>query len=433
MNVELNEISAVKQEITAKFEWDEVKDIYNNTVRELKQDFRMNGFRPGKVPTNLVKKQIGPKIKYQTLNRIFREYNDDVFEEAGVKMDELLDYSITDVEFEENKPFSYKIEIEMDPEVEVFDYKEGFSLKKKEYEVDDEDVDLYIDEMKEQQAQAKIVDEGAEMGHYVKCDLQKIDEDGVPIVGNKAKDQTIQLGEGPFTEPGISNLIGAQEGDEPQIFLETDDGKVHYKVNVKEVEEHILPEIDDEWVEENLETVDTVEDWKSQIKDMLKQNWDNHSKQEFEAKIKDYFIDQVDIKIPEARVEYYLEQLIKDAKNRSQQQEINEEAIKQNKRAEAEQNVKWHLISEKIKEEENIQATDEEIEKKLDEMVQQYPNENRDQIKNYYRNNDELKRNLELQIEEEKIMDHIKEFVEVDKEVINTSDARNNAHHHHHH
>src|SRR6056297_2732374 len=135
MNVELNEISAVKQEITAKFEWDEVKDIYNNTVRELKQDFRMNGFRPGKVPTNLLKKQIGPKIKYQTLNRIFREYNDDVFEEAGVKMDELLDYSITDVEFEENKPFSYKIEIEMDPEVEVFDYKEGFSLKKKEYEV----------------------------------------------------------------------------------------------------------------------------------------------------------------------------------------------------------------------------------------------------------------------------------------------------------
>lgn len=432
MNVDVKEISAVKQEITAKFEWDEVKDIYNNTLREIKNNFQMNGFRPGKVPTNLVKKQAGPKIKYQTLNKIFREYNEDVFKEAGVNMEELLDYSITDVEFEENQPFSYKIEVEKDPEVEVFDYKEGFNLKKIEYKVDDEDVDLYIDEMKEQQAQAKIVDDGAEMGHYVKCDLQVIDENGVPLIGNKIEDQTIQLGDGPFKEPGISNLIGAKEGDQPEIFIVTDEGKVYYKVTVKDVEEHIIPEIDDEWVEENLETVDTVEEWKSQIKDMLKQNWNNHSKQEFEAKIKDYFIDQVDIEVPEARVKYYLEQLIKDAKNRSQQQEIDEEAIKQNKREEARQNVKWHLISEKIKNEEEIQATDEEIKEKLEEMVQQYPDESRDQIINYYRNNDELKRNLELQIEEEKIMDHIKEFVELDKKVISTSEARKNAHHHHH-
>jgi len=430
MKVDVKEISSVKKEITAEFDWDEVKDIYNNIVNEEKNNFKMNGFRPGKVPVNIVKRQAGQKIKYKTLNTLFQEYNDKVFEKADINMDEILDYSIVDVEFEEGQPFTYKITTETDPEVDLFDYKEGLSMEKKEYKVDEEDVDLYIDEMKERSAQARVVTDGAEMGHYIKCDLQEIDDSGVPIVGNKIEDQNIKLGEGPFQEPGVSNLIGAKEGDEREIFIETDAGeKVNYKVDVKEVEEHLLPEINDEWVEENIETVDTLEEWKDQIKNMLKDNWDQHSEQEFDSKIKEYFINNIDIEIPEARVKYYLDQIVKDAKNRSQQQEIDEEAIRKNKRKEAEQNVKWHLISSKIKEELGIEATDEEIEEKLDEMVQQYPEEQRGQIKTYYSNNEELKRNLELQVEEEKLMDHIKQYIDIDKETISTSEARKQAHH----
>lgn len=434
MKVDVKDISSVKNEISVKLEWDEIKDIYNKVLQEQKKNFKMNGFRPGKVPINIIKKQIGPQIKYRALNNILQNFNDKVFKEAGVEMDSLLDYNIIDVDFEENQPLTYKIVTETDPEVDIFDYKDNeISLKKKEYEVDEEDIDMYIDEMRERSAQGKIVTDGAEMGHYVKCDLQEIDEEGHPIIGNKVEDQTIKLGEGPFTEPGISNLIGATAGDEREIYIETEEDKVHYKVDVKEVEEHILPEIDDEWVEENLDTVDSLEDWKDQIRNMLKKNWDEHSEQQFESKIKDYFLENVDVDIPESRVEYYLKQLIKEAKNRSQQNEIDEEAIKENRREEAEKNVKWFLISNKIKEQEDIEATKEEIEEKLDEMVQQYPEEQRDQIKTYYRNNKELKRNIEMQIEEDKLMDYLKQFVDADTETISTSEARKNAQHDHDH
>ena len=428
MKVDVKEISSVKQEITAKLEWDEIKDIYNNILHKQQKNFKMNGFRPGKVPINIVKKQIGPQIKYRALNEILQEYNEKIFEEAGIEMDELLDYSIKDMDFEENQPLTYQIITETDPEVELFDYKDSeISLKKKEYDVDEEDVDLYIDEMKERSAQGKIVTDGAELGHYVKCDLQEIDDNGHPIVGNKVEDQTIQLGEGPFTEPGISNLIGAKEGDERDIFIETDEDRVRYQVKVKEVEEHILPEINDEWVQENLDTVDTVEDWKDQIRDMLKKNWNDHSEQEFEEKIKNYFLENVELEIPESRVEYFLKQVIKEAKNRSQQDEIDEEAIKKNRRGEAEKSVKWFLISDKIKEEEGIEAKDEEVDQKLDQMVEQYPEDQRPQMKKYYKNNDDLLRNIKMQIEEEKVVDFLKDYIDVEKEVISTSEARKQA------
>jgi len=429
MKVDEKDISQVKKQLKVHFDWDEISDQYNNILSEAQENFRMDGFRPGKVPMEIVKNKLGEKIKYQFLNEIFREKNEDVLDEIGLDRDELLDFSVEEVDFEEEEHLEYTLQVEKDPEIELIDYKEGFSLDKTNYVVDEEDVDLYIEEMKERSAQAKTVEDGAEIGHYISADLQQMD-DGVPVVGNKFEDKTIELGEEPFTEPGISNLLGAQAGDEREISLETEDGQeIEYKVDVKGVEEHILPEIDDEWVEENLDSVSDLDEWRDQIEDMLKEKWEDHAEQEFANKIKEYFLNNMDFEIPESRVDYYLEQIIKDAKQRSEksEEEIDEESIKRERRGEAEKSVKWHLIKEKIIEEEGIEPKEEEIEEKLEEMVQQYPEEQRGQFKQYYKNNDQARRSLELQVEEEKVLDHIKEYIDINEESINTSEAREQA------
>ncbi len=171
-----------------------------------------------------------------------------------------------------------------------------------------------------------------------------------------------------------------------------------------------------------METVESLGVWKQQIKDSMVKELNDKTKFEFETNIKNWFKENMDLTIPKSRVENYLEGMVKQF---NQQQggnaNVPAEEIKKYYTPQAEDSVRWFLVEEKIKEEEGISVTSEDYDAKVEEMLSQYPEDQREQFKSIFEQ-DNYKKQLELQILSEKIFEHVKEFVTEDVEEIKTSE-----------
>ena len=415
MKTVLENVNDVEKLLKVTFEWDEVKNDYDKIVNKLRKSLKLDGFRPGKVPMKLAKRHLGPRSQYDFINKVIEK----TFEDA-VKNEDVKDYvgsALQDVKFEENEPFEYHIKLEVDPEITLPNYKDGLTVKKKEYIIEDDDVENYMDSVKKERAEVEKIDGEIESGHFVTVDAKKEADD------ETQKDLKWQVGEEPLVGDAEKEIIGKKAGDELTLELKLGDEEPEkYTLTIKNIEKYNFPEINDEWVQENLETVDSVEAWKNQIKDSMKTEIEDRAKQEYEQNIRKWFYDNMEISLPQARVENYLEGMVKQFNyQQGGQSNIDPEEVKKIYRPQAEESVRWFLIEEKIKEEEGLDVTSEDYDAKVDEMLQQYPEEQREQFKNIY-NQDNYKQQLEMQILSEKVFDHIKEFVNEDVEEIKTSE-----------
>ncbi len=415
MKTVLENVSDVEKLLKVTFEWDEVKNDYEKIVNELRKNLKLDGFRPGKVPVKLAKRHLGPRIQYDFINKVIEKTFEDAVKDAGIK--DYVGSALQDVKFEENEPFEYHIKLEVDPEITLPDYKEGFTAQKKEYVIEDDDVEKYMDSVKKERAEVEKIEAPIESGHFVTVDMEK--EDGK----EKKEDVKLQVGEEPLIGEAEKAILGKEAGDELTLELKLGETDAQtYKLTIKSVEKYNFPEINDEWVKENLETVDTLEEWKNQIKDSMKKELESRAKQEYEQNIRQWFYDNMEISLPQARVENYLEGMVKQFNyQQGGQSNIDPEEIKKIYRPQAEESVRWFLIEEKIKEEEGLDVTSDDYNAKVDEMLQQYPEDQREQFRSIY-DQDNYKQQLEMQILSEKVFEHIKSFVNEDIEEIKTSE-----------
>jgi len=424
MDVELQQKSPVTHLLKVRFDWDEVVETYEKVAHKLRKNLKLDGFRPGKVPLSIAKRHLAPNIQYEFINQVVNNSYKDALEEKGIT--EIVDSKVTDIDFKEGKPFEYEIKVEVDPEIKLIDYKKGFPVTQKKYILDKEDIDRYIEEIRENQAEVKEVTEGAQSGHYMICDLQEVDENGIPMVGKKVEDRMIKLGEGVFKESDITNLIGAKAGDEVIATLEPEKGqKVAYKIKVKRVEEHRLPEIDDQWVQDNLESVSSLKEWRQQLEKTMQKEWEQHAEKELQDTIKTYFIDNHDFPVPDARIKLYLDRLVEDLKRRAEQQKqpLDEQEIRTQYRPKAERDIRWLLIEDKLRSQEDIEVSSDEIQAKIEQLIRQYPEDQREAVKNLYRH-PEAKSNLKYELLEEKVLAHLRQHANIKTKKVRTKDLR---------
>lgn len=419
MEVEIDTISPTESVLKVTLDWEEVSESYEKTFKSLHSNLKLDGFRPGKVPKQLAKQVLEPQIKYEFSNEVIRDTIDKVLENKQI--DDYIDLDIKELDYKEGDSFEYTLNIEFDPQVELFDYKKGFSVEKTNYIIDDEDVDLYIENLKERYAEVREVTDGAKEGEFILCDLQEIDESRVPIVGRKVEDRLVKVGEGIFGGNGAIKLLGAKAGDRVVIEAEDERNKLRfYEVNVKRVESHELPELTDDFIEDNFENVRNYDELRKSVKKMLKGEWDRRSGEEFLRAITDYFIREIDIPIPRARLNRYLDTLVKDIKSRSKGDSINESEVKETYKASAIREIKWYLIKREIIKSENISVSDDEIGRKVDKILLKYPELERKKVENFYRYKDSRER-LKQDMYEEKVFNCLKQFVEVKDETVHTS------------
>ncbi|MBN2279271.1 MAG: trigger factor [Candidatus Marinimicrobia bacterium] len=417
MKTELEKINDVERLLKVTFEWNEVQGDYEQLVMNLRKNFKLDGFRPGKVPVSIAKKHLAARIQYEFINTMIEKTFDEAVKDTGI-----LDYigsSLEDVSFEENKPLTYDIKIEVDPEIVLPDYKKGLSVQKKEYIIEERDIQQYIDAVIKERAEIEKVSGTIESGYFVTVDL-------VNDQGSRQEDIKWEVGTTPLDGDVEKAFIGKKAGDEFKVVLTIKNKSSENTVFIKNVEKHLYPEINDEWVKTNLETVDTLEAWKKQIYDSIAKEMGDRAKYEFEQNIKNWFRDNIKVTLPKARIENYLENMVTQFNyQRGGKSNINPADIKHFYRPQAEESVRWFLIEEKIKEDEGLDVTSEDFEAKIDEMLALYPEDQKDSFRNIYKQ-ENYRKQLELQILSEKIFAHINEFVKVEIEKVKLSDLTQN-------
>jgi trigger factor len=422
MKVTVDEVSTVARQLNVELDWNEVESQYANTFQNLRKRLSVDGFRPGKVSPDVARRILGPRLKYEFTNSVIETTVPDVLKEQGIEA--ALDMSIKDTNYIENKFFNYVIVVEMDPEIKLPDYKKGFQVNKNTYIIDKEDVELYLQDLREHHAEIREVTAGAEPGHFIIADLQETDELGTPLIGKKIQDRLIKVGEGIFGQPGCDSLVGIHSGENARIYLASPKGeKSHYQVNVKRVEAHNLPELNEDFIRQHFEGTENLEALKKKVEESLQAEWNNRAEKEFLRAVSDYLIEKTSFEIPPSRLNRFLDSIVQDVTSRNNGKEQDTERIREQYRPIAEREIRWYLIQEKISKVEHIDVPKDELEARINQIVGQYAENNRDSVTRFYRKRENRDR-LGNDLLEQKVFDHLRTFAKEKKVSIHTSDFR---------
>ena len=407
METNLKEINSYTRQLDITIAWELIQDEYEKEFSRARSSFSMKGFRKGKVPEQIVKKNLGPSIEAHfaedSINSYYRQALDEL------KLAPINQASIDNLEFREGLALSFSARFEVNPEIMLPKYQKKFKIKAVRYMAGSEDIEQALTQYQEQHASIKTIESGAETGHFIRGDFNVLDDSGLPIVGSKMENQYIRLGVGLFKEDAEKVFIGAKEGDEVTVSIQNKENTVKYQVKINRVEEQILPDIDDELAKTINENTNTLVELKNVIKDELQASLDNDHKELVRKEIIDYFVQNTKVEAPESMVSLYLEQIKDDLEKRNQP--FDEKQMKENYQSHSEWNIKWYLIKDQIIENEALDISDEELDGKIQDTISKNQ-KNETQIKSFYKQS-KNKQQLFSKMLIDKLFARLSEFAKV--------------------
>ena len=407
----------VKLEITIEAEKFEnaMKKVYFQNAKY----FNIPGFRKGKAPMNIVEKYYGAQIFYEdAFNEVATESYDEALKENKI---EAVSRPTVDIkQMEKGKDVIFTAVVQTKPEVELGKYK-GIDLKKVEYTVEDKDIEHELGHMQEHNSRLVSIDNRAlENGDIATIDFEGF-VDGVAFDGGKAEGHELEIGSGAFIPGFEDQLVGMNIDEEKEItvtfpkeyFSKDLAGKeAMFKVKLHEIKKKELPELDDEFAKDVSE-FDTLEELKASIKEKLEKDNEQKAKYETEDAAIKAVCEKVKVEIPSGMVEMEVENMLKDFEQRLAYQGLKmeqylkmigktEEEVKKEYEPQAIEAIKSRLTLEAIIKAEKIEATEQEITEKLEEMAKNYGKKVEE-----ISDNENLKKYIKEGIESEKAIDYI--------------------------
>jgi trigger factor len=373
MQVEVSNVNTYTRKIMVKIEPAELREVENHSIRKIKKNASISGFRKGHAPIGLIKQRFGESIKLEVIENAISQFYGKALDEA--KITPINQGKIENLKFEKiDNGMEFEIEIEVEPEIELKKYK-GLKVEKEVMVVNDKMRQDVINNLREQFATIKDLDESKE-GSHITFDAQLLGEGDVPVIGRKFEDIHIKLGSGEFDKDLEKELVGLSK-DQKKIIRKTNDPKSKkdkpqvesYQINVKAIHEKNLPPFDNEFVKNMQdESIQTLDQLKERININLQSDIDRRGREQFVSRLIDELLKENPFDAPVSMVDHYLEHLVEDIKKQSKDQKVDEENVRKNYRAYAIHNVRWYLIKKKIIEMENIEVNQKEIDDFIDKM-----------------------------------------------------------------
>ena len=413
MKISLKEVSSTEREMEFILEWKDIENDYSKFAKKFAKDITLPGFRKGMVPMGILEKKFGPQMDYDFINEKFSDYYVKALEEK--ELNPVSQPELLDLDFKKGSDLKLKVKFEVMPEWDMPKYKDGFNLEKQNYVIEEDDIKESIERLRANAAEVKPVEGEAQSGHYLVANVEELDKDGKVI--NEAKDSRIQLGKAPFDGKTEKELIGSKSGDTKTIVLkaETDKEEDHtFKLQITAIEEHLLPEVNDEFAQTVDPDVENLAALKTKVRKELESYWTRQSDSRLEEEIADFFIDKLkDVTLPKTVVEEQAKNIYEDIKKRyPSDNEMDEKAVIENYSDTASKSLKWQLVKNKIVKENEIKVEDKDVDAKIAEMLKDVKEDLRDSYKKYYES-PQVKNQLHDDVINTKILDHIKSFAKM--------------------
>lgn len=402
---EIKNLTSCRRELSFTIPKDELEAVREKQIRRVRKEVQFPGFRKGKAPIGVVKKNYADIIETYTLEEAVEESLKKVSMENDLII--LGQAEAKKMEFSKDGDIEAVLEFDTHPDIELKEYK-GLEFVRDKYIVTDKAVDDSILQLRRQKAEISVIDGPIEEGHKVTMDMQELDESGLPLVGKAYKDITIVMGEGRFDKELEDQLFGLKCDDEKTIEkIYPDDypqkeiagRKERYRITIKNVEQETLPELNDEFVKDlGDEKLKTVDDLRKAAKEELEKQHEAESEKRLSADIAQALVDKNPFDIPRVVLDDYLDYIINDVKSRDPK--INEAEARQHYEPEALFNMKWRYLQDRIAAEEKIAVNEEDVKKFLDELKDE-------KIREIYQQNEQLMNQVRNDIFYRKIFDFL--------------------------
>ncbi len=403
-------------------------DVVNNGLdqafKKVVKQINAPGFRKGKMPRQMFEKMYGVESLFQdALDFILPEAYASAVEEAGIDPVDRPEIDI--VTMEKGQPLVFTAKVVVKPEVTLGEYK-GLEVTKLDETVTDEEIEEQLLSQQTRLAELVVKEDAIVNGDTAVIDFEGF-VDGVAFEGGAGSDYPLEIGSNSFIPGFEEQLVGVKAGDTKDVEVTFPEeyhaaelaGKAAtFKVTVKEVKGKELPELNDEFAKEMDSEVEGID----ALREKLKEKTAEEKKQQAAQSLRDDLVEaaanNATIDIPEAMIETETDRMLQEFGQRLEQQGMNldlyyqfsgqdEAALRTQMAEDAKNRVKVSLTLEAIAEQENLQASEEDVNAELEKMSAQF-NMSAEDIKRALGGTEVLANDLRFQKTVEFLVDNAK-------------------------
>ncbi|HWB47488.1 MAG TPA: trigger factor [Stellaceae bacterium] len=452
MQVTETSADGLKREYKIVIPAGEVEDQISTRLTQLGRQIRLPGFRPGKVPQNLLRQRYGNAVRGEVLEHAVQESSAEAMREQNLRP--ALPPKVEIVSAAEGGDFEYTMSVELLPEMPAPDFN-ALGLEKLTVDIPDEDVAKAVERIAEQYRKSEPVERPAANGDIVVIDfVGKIGDTEFP--GGKGDNFSLELGSGQFVPGYEDQLIGATAGEDRTVNVTFPEGyggpelsgkDATFAVTVKEVREKQPAKIDDSLAAEvGLETLDEL---KQEVRERMARDYSMVTRQRLKRQLLDKLAESYSFPVPPGMVEIEFDniwrqhqaektytaaaqtpadgpaegtgeaeaetapetpaQAAAETPAATPAESEDDEKLRAEYRTLAERRVRLGLLLAEVGRNANITVSQDELNQALIREAQRFPGSER-QVLDYYRKNPEAAGNLRAPIFEEKVVDYIVEL-----------------------
>ena len=383
MQTDVRAINSVDYVLDIEVPAEDLQPQITAALKRQRAQMNLKGFRPGKVPMSVVRKMVGPQVSVEVAEQAIGEAYRTAVVEPG-EIEPLGQPRLVELDFDAaaaEAPLKATVQFGVRPEFDLADL-DGVPVTRLVRAFSDDDVDADVQRRRDLAATEEDAPEGTAIAadHVAVVDIQPVDEAGEPSAPKQNAARLVMAN--PGLRPEMTEaLTGLAIGDETTVELARlepgDDGELapvegadpdRYRLTVVDVLERVVPEVDADFIraQTNGES-ESLDDLKGQIREDLERSWNARARQAMEQRMVEEFVlaHRDVVAVPETLTEAALDALFEETKQKAEGQlppTFDAEAWRDQNRQQAEDQVRWLLVKDRLVEDEGIEVTDEDFE-----------------------------------------------------------------------
>jgi len=415
MQVSVEAADGLERRIKVELPADEIEQEVDKRLRDVGRSARLPGFRPGKVPMKVLRQRFGDSVR----GEVFGERIQSSFPEAVAEA-ELKPVGMPEIEPEIDRAerrYSYIAKFKVLPAIEPVSLADK-TVSRPVAEVTDADVDTMIERLREQRKTWNAVDRPAAAGDRVRLSFQGT-IDGEPFEGGSGEEVAVDIGAGRMIPGFEEQLTGAAAGDERAIETTFPDdyhrkelaGKpAHFNVQIKEVQEPVLPEVDADFASALGIADGDIERFRSDVRANMERELAQRIKDKVKSQVMDLLVEAHPVHLPEvliAEETKALKEQMRQNVGAGADLELPDELFADSAR----RRVALGLIIAELVRRHNLQTDPERVRQTVSQLAAAY--EDPQAVMHYYYSDAERMKSVESLVLEERVVEHVLAAVEV--------------------
>lgn len=384
-------------------------------TERLRQDLKVPGFRKGKVPLTYVRKNYAEVIHGDAVRNLLPRVYEEALQQESLHP--LGEPRFDDVTTEPGEGIKATATVEVRPDIEVTGYDE-IPVEATRKEIGEAEVMSTLQDIRERLASFETVERPAQSSDYLTINYAPYTESGEIDEAARQENYPVELSSENLFEEFRAALSGMSAGEETDIEVKYPDdfadkalagGTKRFHVKVVEVQERLLPELDDGFAKKLNSEVESLDELKERVRKDLEHEEQHRYEHEVEEKAVDYLIEKNPFEVPQVMVENYLASVLEEDRRRRPQvpdESAREREVREMFTDAAKRAIRKYFILDAVAEQEAIRVSEDEVRSRVDKMAAD-SGRPVEEVQGYLRH-PERRRRLESDILDRKVLDLIR-------------------------